>query len=174
MGWGTFVQNYMDEEFVFCIFCEYLQESKVEKYLKKIGLKVISTLVERNIIKNGKLVKELRSIIPGYVFFENNKEPDWNEICKLKYIFYPLHYTDNEKRLRDKDLQFVKWLKENNGIIKISNVMEIGKKLKIMDGPLKELEGKTVKINKRQKCVGIKLDGDVIKNIIWLSYEVKK
>lgn len=50
--------------------------------------------------------------------------------------------------------------------------MEIGKKIKIMEGPLKELEGKIVKINKKQKCAGIKIDGEKINNIIWLSYEI--
>ena len=162
---GLLPKNNPREKFVFCLFCETLQENKVETLLQNIGLDVISTLVERNIMKDGKLIKELRSIIPGYVFFENCSEPDWNEICKSKYIYYPLHYTDNEKRLKDEDLYFIKWLKGNNGIIKISKEMEIGKKIKILDGPLKELEGKIVKINKRQKCAGIK-------NIIWLSYEL--
>ena len=169
---GLLSQNNSSEIFVFCIFCETSQENNVEAFLQNIGLNVISALVERNVVKNGKSVKEFRSIIPGYVFFENKFEPDWNEICKQKYIYYPLHYTDNDKRLRTNDLHFVKWLKKNNGIIKISKAMEIGKKIKILEGPLKELDGKIVKINKRQKCAGIKLEGEKIKNIIWLSYEL--
>ena len=140
--------------------------------MRDMGLNVISSLVERNIIKNGKLVKALRSIIPGYVFFEYYLEPDWDEIRKFKYIFYPLQYADNEKMLRDADLRFVKWLKGNNGRIKISKAMEVGKKIRILEGPLKEQEGKIVKINKRQKCAGVKLEGEGIKQVIWLSYEV--
>jgi transcriptional antiterminator NusG len=128
-------------------------------------------LAERKIIKNGKTIKELRSIIPGYVFFENKNEPDWEEIKKYKYIYYPLRYTNNETKLKDNDLSFVKWLMKNNGIIKISNVTEKGKKIKIIDGPLKDYEGNIVKINKKQKCAGIKIEGEGIKNIIWLSYE---
>ena len=162
----------MIENFVFCVFCEASWESKIEEFLKKLGYNsVISALVERNIYKHGKFVKVLRSIIPGYVFFENDNEPDWNKICSHKHIYYPLQYLDNDKRLRTNDLHFVKWLKGNNGKISISKVRKIGNKIKIVDGPLKELEGRIVKINKKQKCAGIKIEGEGIKNIIWLSYE---
>jgi len=144
----------------------------VETFLQNIGYNVITALVERNIVRNRKTVKELRSIIPGYVFFENNCEPDWNEICKYKHIYYPLQYNDNQKKLKDNDLYFVNWLKGCNGKINISKAMEIGNKIKFINGPLLELEKNIVKINKRQKCAGIKLEGEKINNLIWLSYEL--
>ena len=172
IGPGDFCQKIMNDNFVFCIFCETSQENKVETLLRKLGYKVISALVERNAVKNGKLVKELRSVIPGYVFFENNTEPDWIEICKSKYIYYPLHYPDNQKKLKDNDLNFIKWLNGNNGKINISKAMKIGNKIRFIDGPLMELEKYIVKINKGQKCAGIKLQGEKINNIIWLSYEL--
>ena len=72
----------MDGNNVFCVFCETTRENKVETYLQNIGYNVISALAERKIIKNERTIKELRSIIPGYVFFENKNEPDWEEIKK--------------------------------------------------------------------------------------------
>ena len=42
-------------------------------------------------------------------------------------------------------------VKKNNGKIKISKVKNIGNKIKIIECPLKELEGKIVKINKKQE-----------------------
>ena len=83
----------MNGNLVYCIFCETSYESKVETFLQNIGYNVITALVERNIVRNRKTVKELRSIIPGYVFFESNCEPDWNEIrepLKTEIIFYIL------------------------------------------------------------------------------------
>jgi transcriptional antiterminator NusG len=162
----------MNEIFTFCVFCETSQEDKVETFLQRLGYNVISALVERNIFKNGKLKKEFRSIIPGYVFFENKAEPDWNKICKFEHIYYPLHYPSGKKYLINNDLHFVKWLKEYNGKINISKAIEVKNKIKIIEGPLKELEGKIVKINKKQKCAGIKIEGEGIKNLIWLSYEL--
>jgi len=140
--------------------------------LEKNGINVISALVERKIYKNGKWIKELRSIISGYVFFENNCEPDWEIICNNKYIYYPLQYMDKSKNLRENDLNFIKWLNKNNGKIEISKVKSIGNKIQIIEGPLKELEGKIVKINKKQKCVCVGIEGEGIRNTIWLSYEM--
>jgi transcriptional antiterminator NusG len=155
----------------FCVFCETSRESNVEKYLQNIGYKVVSALAERKVVKNGKWVKELRSIIPGYVFFESGNEPNWEEISKSRQIYYPLSYENNEKRLKNNDLRFVKWLMQKNGIIKISKAVEIGTKVKIIEGPLRELEGNIVKINRKQKYAGVKIEGEGIKNIVWLSYE---
>ena len=162
------------EKFVYCITCKASFENKVELILKNMGYNVISALTERKFFVKGKVVDELRSIIPGYVFFEHENLLDgffWKEICKMDYIFFPLKYPDNERALRGKDLEFINWLRKNNGIIKISKVIEIGTKIKVMEGPLKDLDGKIVKINKRQKCAGIKLEGEGIDRIIWLSYE---
>ena len=159
---------------VFCVFCETSQENKVELYLKKMGFDVISTFAERNIIIDGKIKNILRSVMPGYVFFEYDGLLDglvWKEICKIPSIYYPLKYGDNETKLRGKDLEFVNWLQKNNGIIKISKVIEIGNKIQVIEGPLKDYEGKIIKINKRQKCAAIKLDGEGIEKVIWLSYE---
>ena len=107
----------MTQNYYFCIFCESSKEGMVETFLKGLGLNVISALVERNIFKHGKWIKELRSIIPGYVFFENICEPDWNKISENKYIYYPLHYSDKSRYLRNNDLIFIKWLKRQNGSI---------------------------------------------------------
>jgi transcriptional antiterminator NusG len=161
-------------KYVYCLHCEASRESNVENFLQKMGYNVISALVERTIIVNGKIISVLRSIIPGYVFFENKNLLDifcWKNICKMQYIYYPLKYEDNERELRGKDLEFADWLKGNNGIIKISKAVEIGNTIKVMEGPLKNYEGKITKINKRQKCAAVKVSGEGIENVIWLSYE---
>jgi len=156
----------------YCIFCETSKELIVEKILKGLGLNVISALVERNIFKNGEWIRELRSIIPGYVFFESNCEPDWKKIIENTFIYYPLRYSDKSKNLKNNDLIFIKWLKGQNGSVKISKVMEIGNKIQILEGPLKEFEGQIIKINKKQKCACVKIDGEGLKSTAWLSYEI--
>jgi transcriptional antiterminator NusG len=164
----------MREKYFYCVLCKASLENKVETILKAMGYKIISALVERDIIVNGAFVKKFRSIIPGYVFIESGAFLDifcWREICKTDSIYYPLEYSDNERVLRGKDLDFVNWLKYNDGVIKISKVIENDKKIKVIEGPLKGLEGKIVKINRKQKCVAVKLEGEAIKQTIWLSYE---
>jgi transcription antitermination factor NusG len=161
----------MEAASVYCLFCETSRENRAEAFLKGLGYGVISASVERIVVKKGKAAREFRPIIPGYVFFENDYEPDWDAICGSKYIYYPLRYADNDKRLKGRDLSFVRWLKGNGGVINVLKVMEAGKKIKIIEGPAAGLGGEIVKVNRRQKCVGVKVEGDGIRNIIWLSYE---
>jgi hypothetical protein len=66
-------------------------------------------------------------------------------------------------------LSFIKWLKGNDGLIKVSKAVETGKK--IVEGPIAGMGGEIVKVNRRQKCVGVKVEGEGIRNIVWLSYE---
>ncbi len=60
---------------------------------------------------------------------------------------------DNTKKLRGHDLEFIQWLKRQNGMIGISKAIQIGTKIKIIDGPLKKYEGNIIKINKRQNVL---------------------
>jgi transcriptional antiterminator NusG len=159
----------MPKKFVYCIFCKVKQENKIELILKNMGYNIIPASAERNLIVNGKIKNVLRSIIPGYIFFETYEIVDiirWKEICEIQDIFFPLKYYDNKKMLRGKDLEFINWVKRNNGIIKISKVVEIGKKIKAVEGPLKDYEGSIIKINKKRKCIAVKIDGEAIDKII--------
>jgi transcriptional antiterminator NusG len=162
----------MNTERIYCVFCETGCEGKSEAFLQRLGNTVITSFSERTVFKKGKSVKELRPVIPGYVFFSNNREPEWKEIRKYEHIYYPLCYSDNTKELRNNDLRFVKWLIRQNGVIGISKVIREGSRIKIIDGPLKEYEGKITKIKKRQKCAEIEIGTDKIINKIWLSYEL--
>ena len=71
-------------------------------------------------------------------------------------------------------MKFIQWLIRHNDGIKISKVIQIGTKIKIIDGPLKEYEGNIIKVNKRQKCVAVRINTEGIINTIWLSYEYIK
>jgi transcriptional antiterminator NusG len=165
-GWNKNMSGF------YCIFCRTGFEHRVETFLKKNGLAVVSSTVERNVIKHKKPRKEFRPLISGYVFFESDNEPDWMEFRQCEYIFYPLRYADNQAGLRGKDLEFVQWLKRRDGSIGISKAAQAGNRIKIIDGPLKEYEGKITKINKRQKCAEIEIGVETILKKVWLNYEL--
>jgi transcriptional antiterminator NusG len=165
----------MDTEAFFCLFCETGKETLVETFLKEIGYSVISSVSERNIVKMGHTIKEYRRIIPGDVFFshvsDDGREPDWSKISEFKYVFYPLKYSDNRKQLRENDMKFVKWLVRHDGAVRVSKAVQVGTKIKIIEGPLKEYEGNIIKVNRRQKCVCVQINTEGLINKIWLSYE---
>lgn len=171
-GIGMVVSKNYDPKSYYCVFCHTSKEKEVERSLSGAGYSVITSLTERTVHKNGKETKELRTVMPGYVFFESEKEPEWSEIEKKNHVFYALHYGKNEKKLRGSDLMFVKWLAGNSGTMKISKAVKTGTKIKIVEGPLKEMEGMITKINSRQKCAKVTIKGGIVNTSLWLSYEV--
>ena len=56
--------------------------------------------------------------------------------------------------------------------MKISKAVKTGTKIKIVEGPLKEMEGMITKINSRQKCAKVTIKGGIVNTSLWLSYEV--
>ena len=67
--------------------------------------------------------------------FKNNDEPDWNEICKNKYIIYKLQYSEKHTCVKENDLYFIKWQEKHNEKIKLSKAIRNGNKIKILEGP---------------------------------------
>jgi transcriptional antiterminator NusG len=157
---------------VYCLFCATGKESVVETLLEKLGFHVISAAAERFICKKKKRIKVRRRIIPGYVFFASEETPDWGKIIGAKYVFYPLEYGDGTRALHGEDLNFIHWLLNRRCVIPISAAIKEGTKIRILEGPLKEYEGKILKINTRQRCAEIKINGEQIVNTIWLSFDI--
>lgn len=73
--------------------------------------------------------------------------------------------------LRGGDLEFARWLQRHNGVIETSKVVQEGAKIKIISGPLREYEGKIIKVNKRQKCAAVQIVSEKIPCTVWLSFD---
>ncbi len=158
-------------EAVYCLSCFCGQERKVEAFIKQSGYKVVSALAERTIIKKGKRRREFRSLLPGYVFVLSKETPVWRDMVRFQYITRLLRYSDGSSCLRGKDLEFVRWLQRHNGVIETSKAIQEGTKIKIVSGPLKEYEGKIIKVNKRQKSAAIRIESEKLACTIWLSFD---
>ncbi|MEA5058562.1 MAG: transcription termination/antitermination NusG family protein [Candidatus Pelethousia sp.] len=111
-------------------------------------------------------------LLPGYVFFDADTTPDWTSIRASESVLRILQYGDGEKALHGSDNQFAAWLIRHGGILEISHAIQVGAKLEFMDGPLKDITGKVVKVNKNRKQVQIALgDETSILPTIWCSME---
>jgi transcription antitermination factor NusG len=159
-------------EAVYCLACFSGQEQKAEVFIKKCGYKVISASVERTVVKQGEHRKELRSLLPGYVFLASKEQPFWDELIRFRYIIQPLRYGDGSMRLRGEDLEFVRWLQRHNGVIETSKAVEEGTKIRIVSGPLAEYEGKIVKVNKRRRCAAVRIESERITCTVWCSFDL--
>jgi transcriptional antiterminator NusG len=162
-------------EAFYCLFCETGSEGEAERDLSGLGLRVVSARAERNEARAGRKMKIIRQLLPGYVFFQTEEDPDrfrWKSICASKHIYYPIGYADGTKRLRGGDLEFVRWLLRRDGIVGVSKAFVEGKKVRIIDGPLKEFEGKIVAVNKKRQYAKVEVESFGIIRNVWLPYEV--
>jgi len=119
-----------------------------------------------------KIVRVTKRLFPGYVFLESEEEPAWEVLAKNVNILKPLGYDDCNKALRGPDLEFVSFLKFNKGFLGISKAIQVGARIQIIDGPLKDYEGRIVKLNRRRYAAEVVIDGAGIVPMVWLPYEV--
>lgn len=110
--------------------------------------------------------------MPGYVFFDADTEPAWNRILKDSAVLKLLSYGDGEYALRGTDLEFIDWIKKNNGIIEMSSAVKVGSMIEFVVGPLKDMNGKIIKINRSRRQVQVSFGSENgIISKVWCSME---
>lgn len=116
--------------------------------------------------------KTARRLMPGYVFFDADTEPMWNRILKDSAVLKLLSYGDGEYALRGTDLEFIDWIKKNNGIIEMSSAVKVGSMIEFVAGPLKDMNGKIIKINRSRRQVQVSFGSENgIISKVWCSME---
>lgn len=73
------------------------------------------------------------------------------ELRKLTTVFSILTYDDMIWHWRNEDLFCAKWLFEHDGNIGISVVFLEGDGINVVDGPLKDIEGRILRVSKRNR-----------------------
>ena len=156
----------------YCLFCKSGQEGLVIELLKRHGMDAFSPLAVRSKPGENGLKRTKARLLPGYVFFDAEREPDWDAIRRFSAVLKALHYEDGTRSLRDEDLAFVQWLKRYEGLVDVSEVVKVGTRIAFVSGPLVGMEAKVLKVNKSRKQVQIALgDGDALFHNIWCSIE---
>ena len=140
--------------------------------LKRGGYTAFSPLAVRNKPGEGGIKRTRARLLPGYVFFDAESEPDWDSIRRWSGVLKVLRYEDGACALRGDDLAFVKWLKEYEGMVDVSQVVKVGTKIAFVGGPLVGMEAKVLQVNKGRKMVQIAFgDGDAMFRNIWCTIE---
>lgn len=156
----------------YCLFCKSGEEGLVIDLLKQRGLTAFSPLAVRNKPTEQGLKRTKARLLPGYVFFDADSEPDWDAIRRFSSVLKILHYNDGTRALRHEDLAFVKWLKRYEGMVDVSQVVKVGTRIAFVGGPLVGMEAQVLKVNKSRRQVQIALGSeDSFFQNIWCSIE---
>lgn len=152
---------------IYCLYCVAGRECKAIQALILLGYDAFIPLQIKRIYNNGGVITREKPLILGYVFIEEEYsiEPKWTEIMRIPYVLKILEYSDGERALRGDDLVFMSWLKQINNKLDISNVVQVGSKIRVIDGPLKDYEGQIAVVKKHRKQVAIRvnmMDQDIL------------
>ena len=137
----------------YCLFCKSGQEGMIIELLKRSGYSAFSPLSVRNKPDAGGLRRTKARLLPGYVFFDADEAPDWENIRRYSGVLKILRYEDGNCALRGEDLAFVDWLRRYEGMVDVSQVIKVGTKIAFVGGPLVGMEAKVLKVNKSRKSV---------------------
>lgn len=107
--------------------------------------------------KNG--IKEVieKPFVSNYVFVFLPKEEHIYNIKSNNILYKVLNKTIDEGRLFGSDLEYAELILKNNGVIDISKAIKEGTKIRILSGPLKELEAYIVSYDTRNKGVKVRI-----------------
>jgi len=170
-GGVIFMEN--NNKGIYCLFCVAGSEGMVIQNLQRLGYQALSPIVLKWKPVNGKLTKRPSRLLPGYIFFSANNDctPDWDSIRSIQKMLRILQYDDGSRALRGSDYEFYNWLKRYEGVIDVSQVVQEGTKIRFVNGPLKELNGIVVKVNKSRKQVAVNLGDDSAIRLVWCGIE---
>lgn len=111
-------------------------------------------------------------MLPGYVFFE---APDDSGIV----IHFPkmdiirvLKGNDHDWQLTGDDYEFARWLFSYQGCLEFSTAYREGDRIRILSGPLKDMEGMISRMDRRGRSgqVTVKFNERDVK--LWLGFDL--
>jgi hypothetical protein len=96
---------------------------------------------------------------PDSIFFKN--------LATLKL----LRSHEGEWPLRGADKNFAQLVFKNNGTLGVSKARRIGDKVHMHSGPLKDMEGKIIRIDKHSRNGQVEFNFDNLVWKVWLAFE---
>ena len=159
-----------------CIFCltgkELLVANAIEAQSPFIRARAVRRVTRHT--QQGVTTLQDEVVLHGYVLFEAPWCLDLWDAIPRDTALSVLTYSDGDWRLFGDDENYAKWIFRYDGLIDLSNACQIGNRIQIIDGPLKDLEGRITKIDRRNRSgqVEINIGGRLQK--VWLGFDIVK
>jgi transcriptional antiterminator NusG len=111
--------------------------------------------------KRGEWIETLAPIFPGYLFAEAQEISSelFMKIKRIPGFFRFLQSNENIVPLSEGDKKLLSYFLSFGQVVDKSVVyFDAGKRIRVVSGPLKELEGKIVKVDRRKGRAKVRLD----------------
>lgn len=143
--------------------------------LESLGARLIFPRRELYIRRQGKRLKHLEPLFPGYLFLETESmnEELYKVILKTSGAVWFVKFEQQPNPLSARDVETLRRFLRFGEIIRPSLVtFDANQKIRILSGPLQGLEGSIVKVDRRKQRarVNVQFDENVFQ--IDLAFEV--
>lgn len=157
-----------------CVFCISGREQEVAERIQRVCPEVRATAVFQEKYKSvcGKKSRIKAVIMPGYVFFEAPDDAGIVSHFPTIDIIRVLKGNDHDWQLTGNDDEFARWLFSYQGCLKFSTAYREGDRIRIISGPLKDMEGMITRVDRRGRSgqVTIKFNNRDVK--LWLGFDL--
>lgn len=168
------VENHTADFEYACLFCRSRSETHLAQELRNRWPQVDFIVPEKIRIrrKGAEVLEENVVLFPGYIFMRTTED-----IAALPLFCVPNVYRilmDSEKnwKLRGTDRALAEALFQTGGVVGLSTAYYDGNRIRIVDGFLKEYEGKILRVNRRRKTAQICVTIEEKEMMIWLGFEL--
>jgi len=157
-----------------CLFCKTGKEQSVAEQIQATCPNVRATTMRQLKYRTCKKVKtqEEAILLPSYVFFEAPSSMEPSIEFPTQNVIRILAMDSGIWQLQGEDERFVRWLFQYDGLLGFSKAYKEGDRIRIISGPLKDMEGKIRRVDKRG------MSGQVILSFygkdvpVWLGFEL--
>ena len=159
-----------------CVFCTTGKEQAVARMIdavgREYGVHAVAARQEKHKSVNGQKSKIIAVVLPSYVFFRT--PPDMRDISWMPRmdVIRVLTYEDGDWRLMGSDAQFAEWLYRYDGLLGFSTAYKEGERIRIISGPLKDMEGCITRIDKRGRSGQVAIEFNNKIRTVWLGFDL--
>ena len=167
------IMQHAYEESFGCLYVRAGKERKTVELLQRLHPQIHAFPIaqKKHQSKNG--VKSITEaiLLPGYVLFEADAEFEVQQFYRLENVVRLLKYEDRSWTLRGDDLAFARWIGRMHGMIGVSRAYREGTMVRITEGPLKDVAGKIIRVDSRNRNAQVSFGFDQQVFTAWLAFE---
>ena len=158
-----------------CLFCTTGKERLVSRGIETTcpGVRTLIARQEKHKTVQGKKFRETVPLLPGYVFFQAECSAEPYATFPREHVLRLLTTGENRQwQLVGEDEKFAAWLFQCDGLLGFSKAYKEQDRIRIVSGPLKDLEGQILRIDRRGRSgqVALEFNGRRVK--VWLGFEL--